>query len=98
MMVEIKQIFNLYDENDKGKKKLIKKNILIKRQVNVNDISNPSQIINDKGSIVKKKCKIYVKDVGELIINHSYEYISDLIMNKGKSKQQIGFKIKNDNR
>ena len=97
-MIEIKQIFNLYDEDEKGKKKLIKKNIILKRQVNINDISNPSQIIGTKGAVVKKKCKIYVKDVGELIINHSYEYISDLINNKGKNRQQIGFKIKNDNR
>lgn len=70
MIIEIQRTVNL---------KNVKKNIIIKKTVHVKDISNPSQVINSKGKIVKNKCQIHLRNEGLMICNHQYEVMSQLI-------------------
>ncbi len=90
--IELKFSANLYDEGTKDKKpKLIKKNVTTKRSVDIKDINYPEQIFNDKGEIIKGKCKIFLKDIGPVIISHPYEFLHNLLK---EEPTPIGFKIK----
>lgn len=91
--LEIKFSANLYDDAVPGKKpKLIKKGVTTKRSVDIRDINYPEQIFNDKGNIIKGKCKIVLKDVGPVIVSHSYEYFHKLLSDE--TINPIGFKYK----
>lgn len=86
-------------EGPEDNPKVIKRNLKVKKLVNVNDIKNPTQVFNDSGKILKNRCKIFLKDEGELVVNKSYEEIKELIT-KGQFEptQKIGFKIKTKNK
>lgn len=96
--IELSYSINLIEGPD-DKPKVVKRNLKVKKLVNVNDIKNPTQVFNNSGKILKNKCKIFLKDEGELVIDKSYEEIRDLISkNQFEPKQQIGFKIKTKNK
>jgi len=71
-------------------KKLIKRNVIRKILVNIFDIRNPREILNKKGDIIKTACEITIKDFGDIVVNHSYDYIKSL--KEEESKTEIGFK------
>jgi hypothetical protein len=101
MEVTLKIKDNLYKEivippkNEGGesivKRKLIKKNVLTNITLDTNDIITTSDLLNNKGNIIKNYCKIHVKEVGPIVVNHSREYINSI---KTHKYNQIGFRTK----
>jgi hypothetical protein len=97
-MIEISYNIDIV-EGTEDNVKVIKRNLPVKKLVAIQDIKNPTQIFNKKGAVVKTKCRIYLKDEGELIINKSYEQVKQIITEKKPKRQaQIGFKLKKRNK
>ena len=97
-MIEISYNIDIV-EGTEDNIKVIKRNLPVKKLVAVQDIKNPTQIFNKKGAIIKTKCRIFLKDEGELVINKSYEQVKQIITEKKpKPQAQIGFKFKNRNK
>lgn len=78
MKVEINVAVDLVNDNDK----LIKKNIIIKHYIDTDDMRTPQEIFNSRGNIQKKRCKVFIKDIGPVIVEHSYNEIKSLIEDK----------------
>ena len=72
--VELTVKANIYN----SKQILLKKNAYRRIFVEVLDIRNPREVFNSKGNIVKNECELHIKDLGDLIVNHSYTYIKEL--------------------
>ena len=100
-VVEMGEItYNIDIVEEKNEKlKVLKRNIPVKKLVSIYDIKNPTQILSKNGTVLKNKCRILLKDEGELVINKSYEQVKKLIMEETpKPQAQIGFKLKNHNK
>ena len=94
-MMEISYNIDIIKEEDE-KVIVVKKNLRVKKLVLVSDIKNPTQVYNDKGLVTKNRCRILLKDEGELVINKSYEEVKEIISETSQKPQaQIGFKLKN---
>ena len=94
-MIEISYNIDIIKEEDE-KVIVVKKNLRVKKLVLVSDIKNPTQVYNDKGLVTKNRCRILLKDEGELVINKSYEEVKEIISETSQKPQaQIGFKLKN---
>ena len=77
--INLKIISNLYsDPDEKGNDRLIKKGIRTTINVDVDNIEYPTQIFNEKGKVLKNQCKIHLKDIGPITVNHSFEYLKKL--------------------
>ncbi len=83
--VELVVKANIYN----SKKSLIRKNASRRIYIDVLDIKNPREVFNTKGNIVKGECELHIKDLGDLIVNHSYEYIKKI--KEEKQNNKIGF-------
>lgn len=93
MEIILKVKDNLYTESEDGKtRKLVKKNILTSLHIDSNDIIGISDVLNNKGNILKNYCRIHIKEIGPVVVNHSRDYISNIKQPKFK---QIGFKQRN---
>lgn len=97
-MIEIS--YNIDIVKEEGEKiTVLKKNLKVKKLVLLSDIKNPTQVYDDKGLVTKNKCKILLKDEGEIVINKSYEEVKSLItQGDQKPHTAIGFKYKNYNK
>lgn len=77
--VEFTMSSNLYSEADAhGKTKLIKKNILTRISVYIDDIQAHEHVFDSKGKVLTSYCRIYHINIGPLVLKHSYKYISDI--------------------
>lgn len=77
--IELTMSSSLYSEPDKqGKQKLIKKNIITKISIYIDDIQGHEEIFNSKGEVMNTTCRIYHKNLGPLIIKRSYKQISEI--------------------
>ena len=93
--LEITYHIDIVKEEKNGKDKIIKRNLPVKKLVAINDIKNPTQLFSEKGLLIKNKCRIFVKDEGDLVINKSYEYIKNLLTTQiPEYKPIIGFNLK----
>jgi len=93
--LEITYHIDIVKEEKNGKQKTIKRNLPVKKLVAINDIKNPTQLFSSKGLLIKNKCRIFVKDEGDLVINKSYDYIKDLLTTQiPEHKPIIGFNLK----
>jgi hypothetical protein len=96
MLVELILKNDIYSEpkTPEGKVRIVKKNVITKMTCDPEiDISLPSEIVDNKGKVIEDMCKIYLKSIGEVVVNHSYKYIVNLI--KVKEQKKIGFKYGN---
>lgn len=92
MEIKLKMKDDIYRDLKDGKtKKLIRKNVESCMNININDIIAISDLINDKGRVDKNYCRIYIREVGPVIINHSRQYMEKLKNNINKTNA-IGFK------
>lgn len=97
-MIEISYNIDIVEEKD-DKINVIKKNLRVKKLVAVLDIKNPTQVYNEKGKLIKNKCRVYIKDEGEITINFGYEQMKELLTQKtNQPPNLIGFKLKNHNK
>ena len=77
--INLKVISNLYsDPDESGNDRLIKKGIKTLINVDIDNLEYPTQIFNARGRVLKNQCKINLRDVGPLTVNHSFEYIKKL--------------------
>lgn len=60
------------------KRKLIKKNAVTHITIDSNDIITISDLLNSRGTILKNYCKVYIKEVGPIIVNHTRDQINKL--------------------
>lgn len=89
--IELETINSLYSEPDKdGKQKLIKSGIKARFSLYLDDIQAHEEFLDDKGKVYKNSCRIYHRNIGPMIINKSYEYISKL--KQQDNSKHIGFK------
>lgn len=98
MEVQLKIKDDLYGESTDGGKtrgKLIKKNIITSLTINTNDILSVSDILSNKGSVLKNFCRIHIREVGPVIVNHSHEYINKI---KQHNARPIGFQQRSKQR
>ena len=97
-MIEITYNIDIVEEKDE-KVKVIKRNIPVKKLVALTDIKNPTQIFSKKGTAIKNKCKIFIKDEGEIVVNCDYDKLKALLTEElPKTPSIIGFKLKNHNK
>ena len=82
MLVELKISADLYKEDKQGNAVLLKKNVVTVQLIDTFDIKNPQQVYNEKGNIIKGKCKVLLRDIGPAVLNHPYEYIKGLKKNE----------------
>ncbi len=87
MELKLQVHMNMYS-GPEGKEKLVKRNIPTWYYVDSDSIIAHHEILNTKGNIHKSKCKIFIRDIGGIIVNHSAEYIQKA---KETEKQPIGF-------
>lgn len=95
MEIELKIRTDVYSHKDPKKPKLIKKNCVGKISTYTEDILHIRQIFNRKGNVDKNYCSLIIKELGEVIVNHSYEYVRNL---REPKLNLIGFKYKNKDR
>ena len=90
MEVTLKIKDNLYRESPDGKrKKIIKRNAVSNITLDTSDIMATSDLLNTKGNILKNYCRLHIKEIGPVIVNHSREQINKLKQNNARP---IGFK------
>ncbi len=98
--MEFNRVTDLYSDPDsKGHQRLIKKNVLLKVQLELDDISRIEQVIGSKNIPHKTKCLIYWGTQNTpILVQCSYTELvklkeESLVQNKHKT--QVGFKYKN---
>ena len=90
MEVTLKIKEHLYQESEDGKsRKIIKRNAISYLNIETNDILTIGDLLNNKGNIVKSYCRLHLREIGPVIVNHSREYVSKLKIHK---TNQIGFR------
>lgn len=62
----------------KGKSVCIKRNVTYRREIDTNDILEHAEVYNKHGKIIQRVCAIKLKDDSSVIVNHSFDYISEL--------------------
>lgn len=90
MLVELKIPIDLYKELEEGPL-LIKRNVRTKQLVDTLHISNPKEILSDKGKVIKNQCQVLIKDIGIVTLGHSYKYIKRILQDKQEFPEIIGF-------
>lgn len=92
---------DLYAPPDKkGNSKLIKKNIITKIDIPIEDIFRVEEAIGNTGKVLKNKCVLVIsQNQTHILVNHKYQDIVQLIHNsRYKSNTNIGFNYKNRNK
>ena len=80
-----------------AKEKVIKRNAKGKSTIDINDLKIIDYFFNTKGEPVLRKCRIYVENVGWLVLEEPYEEMSSYKMD-GTTIQITGFKQKPTNK
>lgn len=87
MRIQLKTPIDLYD-GPEGKEKLIKRGIITLYAVDTQDIISHQEIPNTKGNIYKDRCKVFIRDIGPLLVKHSFEELEKILQS---DKTKIGF-------
>ena len=93
--IEVSYLTNLTDSKDK----IIKRNAKGKSIIDINDLKIIDYFFNNKGEPVLNRCRIYVENVGWLVLEEPYEEMRKYKMD-GTTIEIRGFKqktIKNKN-
>lgn len=91
--IQLKFIANLYNSDEKHPK-IIKKNVCTNKSVDIRDIHCVEEMFNSRGNILKKRCKIFIREIGPTIVDESYEKIVQLLEKETEDKKfrsNIGF-------
>ena len=89
MLIDLQTKVDIFKQDKKGKNTLFKKNVIQRVFIDTLDIESIKENINAKGNIDKSTCILYVKNIGEILINHSFDHIIGLKL----KNNQIGFKL-----
>ena len=95
-MIEISYNIDIV-EGEEDNIKVIRRNLKVKKLVYLSDVRNPTQVYNTSGRLLKNKCRVIIKDEGEITINCGYKQMKELLTQKPYQYQsKIGFKLKNN--
>lgn len=91
--IELKIKENLYNDVEGKKPVLIKKNVTSIVKPYIEDIRLIGTVLSNRGKELKNFCKIYVRDIGFLVVNHSYKELDNIQheYNNGRTEKTIGF-------
>jgi hypothetical protein len=90
--IEVSYLTNLTD----SKEKIIKRNARGKSIIDINDLKIIDYFFNNKGEPMLNRCRIFVENVGWLVLEESYEEIRRYKMD-GTTIEITGFKQKTIN-
>ena len=93
--IEVSYLTNLTDSKDK----IVKRNARGKSIIDINDLKIIDYFFNNKGEPMLNRCRIFVENVGWLVLEESYEEMRNYKMD-GTTIEITGFKqktIKNKN-
>ena len=85
--IEVSYLTNLTD----AKEKIIKRNAKGKSVIDINDLKIIDYFFNNKGEPVLNRCRIYVENIGWLVLEEPYEEMRSYKMD-GTTVQITGFK------
>ncbi len=91
MEVELNISLDLHS-NKGDKSKIIKRNAIQRIALDIENIGLVKELFTRTGNVDTKYCLVFIKDIGEVVVNHPYEYIKELKIYKG---HRIGFKYTN---
>jgi len=93
--IELRVKEDLYDNPKKegGRPPLIKKGVVTKIKPYLEDIRLVGTVVNHKGKELKDFCKVFIRDIGFVVINHTFEEIDKIQheYNNGRSSKTVGF-------
>jgi len=92
MLRIFKTVSDLVKEDIEGNSKVVKKDIITKCQINVDDIICHGEIYNDRGKVLKSMIRIHVKDVGNFIVKEKFDIIESLRNEVDKRTKIKGYK------
>lgn len=89
-MIELKVMTNTYKEMEiEGQVHEVvdKKNLIVKKLVEVKDITSVQEVLNSRDKPYKSRCMVHIANEGHMIVKHNYEYIKEL----KNGRNAIGF-------
>lgn len=87
MQLRLSVPINLYSEDKKGKEKLIKRNACTYFYIDSDLILSYQEVLNTKGNVYKNRCKIYIRSLDPIIVQHSIKDLNLMI----NAKSIVGF-------
>jgi len=73
-MIELEVKVDVYsDPNRKGEQKLLKKDLILRRLVDINAIQEIGEVFNHRGTVVRKECAVVLAGDDRIIVNLPYE-------------------------
>ena len=66
---------NYYKDTTDKKQKLIKRNVRSNIIINTDDIIMISECLSNRGNVLKNFCRIHIREIGDIIVNHSRKEI-----------------------
>jgi hypothetical protein len=94
-MIELKILTNTYkeEEGEDGQvyEVVDKKNIIIRKFVEVKDITSVQEVLTDRGQPYKSRCMVHIQGEGHMVVKHKYEYIKQLKHGGSTGGSNIGF-------
>ncbi len=93
MVKQFKILVDIYGPpNEKGESKIIKKNIIKNKTIELHDITSIEELCNERGKVLKGMCAIECGDK-QMVVKGKYHEIYKMIT--AHKNTPIGFKYKN---
>lgn len=90
MRRNLKILNNLISSPDEeGNQRIIKKNIITTRNMEMDDVIGYEETFNNRGKILKNQCLLHLKDNNVIVVKHSFSEIERM---KKAEKNKVGFK------
>lgn len=86
--IELKIVSDIISDDEDGSQKVVKRNIISRCIINLEDITGIAEIITAKGKTYKSITRVQHRDIGPLVIRGNYDKIKELIYKTNK----IGFR------
>jgi hypothetical protein len=55
-----------------------KKNVMLRKTVELKDITSVQEVLNERGKPYKTRCMVHIHGEGHMIVKHKYEFIKEL--------------------
>lgn len=86
--IELRIVSDIILDNEDGSQKVVKRNILSRCIINIEDITGIAEVITAKGKTYKSITRVQHRDIGPLVVKGNYDKVKELIYKTNK----IGFK------
>lgn len=82
----------LGEPDEKGKPRVIKRNVVTREMIYTEDIRGVAEIYNNGGRVLKGYCRIRLDNCGELVVKHPFKQMQELMDAHKKRAVIKGFK------